>query len=233
MNSWLNRVAHWLYRHYPKVQFVLFIGLIFLATAGESNVALAEDVLIGTFSHDEMASWDERSFKGHTNYQLIGQDTLRATCKDTASALYRRMSVDLTRTPVLRWFWRADGVHPDLDDTTKAGDDYAARVYVVYAPSALMPWRTKAIDYVWANRQPVGSSWPNAFTDQAMMVALRSGQPATPERWVSEVRNVREDFKNLFGMDVTNIDGVAIMTDCDNSGLPATGYYRDLHFTAE
>ena len=222
--------------HYTKAFFAMFLWLALLTTAETALANQPKDVMIGTFTLDEIANWEDHSFKGRTSYQLIGQGTplsLQATCKDTASALYRWISVDLTRTPILRWSWGIGGVHPSLDDTTKTGDDYAARVYVVYAPDSLMPWRTKAVDYVWANSQPKGNTWPNAFTDHAMMVALRSGQPTRQEKWVTEARNVREDFKNLFGFDITSIDGVAIMTDCDNSGLPSTGYYRDLRFTAE
>lgn len=207
-------------------------GLALLMVAGDAHAETRKKVVIGTFTHDEMSHWEKRSFKNHTSYQLTGK-ALQASCKDEASALYRRVSVDLTKTPMLHWSWRVDGVHPSLNDTTKAGDDYAARIYVVYAGNSLLPWRVKAIDYVWANSQPVGASWPNAFTDHAIMVAAQSGQPAKPGQWISEVRNVREDFKKFFGVDITSIDGVAVMTDCDNSKLPATGYYRDMWFSAD
>ena len=180
--------------------------------------------------------WVEHSFQGHTVYQLREAEhppVLEAKCENTASALYRESAVDLTKTPVLHWSWRVAGTHPQLNDQTKEGDDYAARVYVVYAPNALMPWRTKAIDYVWSNSQPKGSVWPNAFTDQAVMVATETGNPPSSQQWVAESRNVREDFKTSFGLDITHIDGVAVMTDCDNAGLPMTGYYRDIRFAAE
>ena len=217
-------------------KILLLIVMILLSVPGTAQAGTGKRTAIGTFTHDEMSHWEERSFKGHTSYQLIGKTTpltLQATCKDTASAFYRKIPVDLTKTPMLQWSWRVDGVHPGLNDTTKAGDDYAARVYVVYAPNSLLPWRVKAVDYVWANSQPVGASWPNAFTDHAIMVAARSGLPEQPGQWVSEVRNVREDFKKFFGMDITSIDGVAVMTDCDNSGLPSNGYYRDIWFSAD
>lgn len=233
MDKWLNYAIISLSHPDDKKQFITLAGILFLMLAHVAVAAPAEGITVGTFNHNELTQWDERSFKGRTNYQIIDQNTLQASCQNTASALYRQMTVDLTRTPLLRWSWRVDHVHPELNDTTKAGDDYAARIYVVVAPNALLPWRVRAINYVWANRQSVGSLWPNAFTDQAIMVALRSGQPTTQGQFTNEVRNVREDFKNLFGLDVTNIDGVAIMTDCDNSGLPSTGYYRDIRFTSE
>lgn len=215
--------------------FFTLLGLVFFMAPGETKAGPPE-VKIGTFTKDEMASWEERSFKGHTTYELVGEEpglALRATCNGSASAFYRRISVDLTRTPMLHWSWRVDGLPPGLDETTKAGDDYAARVYVVYSGNSLLPWRVKAVDYVWAGSRPVGSHWPNAFTDRVVMVALRSGPPAKPGQWVSEVRNVRQDFKTFFGLDITSIDGLAVMTDCDNSGGQATGFYRDIRFSAE
>ncbi|MGC1402579.1 MAG: DUF3047 domain-containing protein [Thermodesulfobacteriota bacterium] len=217
------------------MSFITLLGLVFFPPHGTTTAAPPE-VKVGTFTQDEMASWEERVFKGHTTYELVGEVpglALRATCNGSASAFYRRISVDLKRTPMLHWSWRVDGVHHGLDETTKAGDDYAARVYVVYTANSLLPWRVKAVDYVWSNSRPVGSHWPNAFTDRVMMVALRSGPPAKPVQWMSEVRNVREDFKTFWGLDITSIDGLAVMTDCDNGGGQATGYYRDIRFTAE
>ena len=210
--------------------------ILLLMVALSVQAEIGKRMAVGTFTQDEMSYWEERSFKGNTSYQLIGKAapmTLQAMCKNTASALYRKISVDLTKTPVLHWTWRVDGAHPGLNDTTKAGDDYAARIYVVYAPNSLLPWRVKAVNYVWANSQPVGASWPNAFTDQAIMVAARSGPPEKLGQWMSEVRNLREDFKKFFGVDITSINGVAVMTDCDNSGLPSSGYYKDIWFSAD
>lgn len=217
-------------------RILLLTITIILAVAGTAQAETGIGMAIGTFTHDEMPHWEEKSFRGHTNYQLIGKTTpltLQAACKNAASALYRKISVDLTKTPILHWSWRIDGVHPDLKETTKAGDDYTARVYVVYAPNRLLPWQTKAVNYVWANNQPVGTSWPNAFTDHAIMVAARAGQPENPVQWVNETRNVRADFKKFFGMDITGIDGVAVMTDCDNSGLSSTGYYKNIWFSVD
>lgn len=212
-----------------------FVFLFLLFTQGvRGNVV--EKVSIATFTQEEMSDWKERSFKKHTTYQLIGEDvalTLKASCEDQASLLYRRVAIDLTKTPIMHWSWRVDGVHPTLDDRTKAGDDYAVRIYVVSSEGSILFWQAKAINYVWANSQSAGSTWTSPFTDNDIMVATQSGAPAKPDEWVHEVRNVREDFKKLFDQDVTNIDSVAIMTDCDNSKLSSTGYYRDIWFSAK
>jgi len=186
------------------------------------------------FSANSLHDWHGKSFKGHTDYHVTdGPDGhyLVAHCNGDASAIYRRMDVNLKRTPVLHWQWRINHVHAGLDGRTRHGDDYSARVYVIHS-GGWMIWNTRAVNYVWANTQPSGSHWPNAITGKAMMVALQSGNPAHPGQWVSESRNVRRDFRRFYGLNLKSISGVAIMTDCDNGGGESTGYYRHIYFAA-
>ncbi len=207
-------------------------ALLVFAVAPSAWAGTEKENHAASFSAAEISLWEEKSFKGRTDYEVVpeeGSPVLKASCDKTASAFYRRMPVDLTRTPILRWSWKIEGIHDQLDDISKEGDDYAARVYVVY--KGAMPWDVIAVDYVWANTQPAGASWPNAYTKRAIMVAQKSGEPENKEVWINEARNVREDFKKYFGRDVTRIDGVAIMTDCDNGGGKATGHYRNIRFT--
>lgn len=210
----------------------LLLLALCLAMTVPAMAETGKGVYAGTFSPSENSLWQEESFKDHTDYQFVpeGDDfILEAHCDGTASALYRRIPVDLTKTPILSWSWKIDGIHAGLDDVSKEGDDYAARVYVVY--KGAMPWDVIAVDYVWANTQPAGASWPNAYTKRAIMVAQESGTPDDKDVWIDETRDVRQDFKRYFGRDVTRIDGVAVMTDCDNGGGKATGYYRNIRFT--
>ena len=51
--------------------------------------------------------------------------------------------------------------------------------------------------------------------------------------WVTVKANVQKDFKKLHEIDVTEISGIAIMTDTDNSKLKAISYYQDIYFSAE
>lgn len=150
----------------------------------------------------------------------------------TASGLVKKVSVNLDQTPYLHWRWRVKGVLGQPDEQSKQGDDYPARIYVVKDGGWAL-WRTRSINYVWSSSQPEGSVWPNAYTEQSMMVAVRSGVPVDPSRWVTERRNLREDFKSLFGKDVHQIDLVALMTDTDNTGSNATAWYGDIYFSSE
>ena len=184
------------------------------------------------FTPRDILAWQSESFQGQTVYAMDGE-ALRARCFNSASGLFLKRKIDLRVTPVLEWSWRVDAVFDaSVDETSKAGEDFPARLYVVREGGVAI-WRTRALNYVWAGAMPVGSNWPNPFASQARMVALRSGAPAAPGQWVTERRNIREDFRRYHGRDVETIDAVAIMTDCDNRAATAEAWYGPVRFLPE
>jgi len=188
---------------------------------------------IARFSQGDLAGWQERSFRGHTDYRLVrieGSTVLQASSAASASGLYRQVEVDLTQTPILHWSWKTDTLLQGNDERTRAGDDYPARIYVVFSGGAFF-WRTRAINYVWSSHQPQGSQWPNAFTGNARMIAVSAGKQGLGE-WQHLQRDVRADYRRLFGSDPGRVDAVAIMTDTDNTGQRATAWYGDIWFSA-
>jgi len=194
--------------------------------AGAESVAVLRD--------GDIAGWEEKVFEGRTVYETVRQDgrtVVRATSRGTASGLYLRRRIDLDETPILRWTWRVDGTLGDIDERTRAGDDYSARVYVIRSHPVFL-WRTRAVNYVWASTRVTGETWSNAYTDASRHVAVRSGDAHAGE-WVGERRDVRADFRELFGESVRYVDAVAIMTDTDNTGGDAVAYYGDITFSRE
>lgn len=182
------------------------------------------------YSPADILQWPERSFAAATRYQLDpldGSPLLRADCSDRqASARYLEQQIDLRQTPVLRWSWTISQPFSGLNERSREGDDYPVRLYVV-KDGGLLPWRTLAVNYVWSSSQPVGSHWPNAYTANAQMLAVSSG---APQGKVMLERNVREDFQRLHGQTLDQIDGLAIMTDCDNSGQSVSGWYGSIEW---
>jgi hypothetical protein len=198
--------------------------------------AVADNKLpIGEFSQNRLEGWEHKSFKGETQYRLQTIDgvmVLTADSRAAGSGMFKEQVIDLEQTPFLNWSWRIGNRLTGLNEQSKAGDDYAARVYVV-VKGGLAFWQTKAINYVWAGTTKQDSVWPNAFAgDHAMMLALR-GPEASLNVWQTEKRNVRADFKKLFGQDISTIDAVAIMTDTDNGGGQATAAYGDIWFSKD
>lgn len=200
-------------------------------TAASSS---ADELTVGDFSSSNLESWREKSFLGKTDYSLVKlQDAfvLRAESRSSASGLFRKIKVDLNKYPYLNWRWRIEQRLTTSNERVKSGDDYAARIYVII-DGGLLPWRTMAVNYVWANRAEKHDIWPSAFAGKnSMMAALRNYQDLTAT-WYHEKRNVLEDSKEMLGKDITAIDGIAIMTDTDNNQDFTTAYYGDIYFSA-
>lgn len=213
-----------------QLKTIMISALFALST---SAIAADERLEIGRFAAGDLQDWQTKSFQGETRYRFddkSGRRALFAESDKAASGLYREIEVDLNKTPWLNWSWRVDKVLDGVDERSKAGDDYPARVYVVVSGGAAF-WKTRSLVYVWSNNQSVGATWNNPYTSNARIMALRS---ATKDagRWINEKRNIRADFRQLFGEDIGAIDGVALMTDTDNSGQSATAWYGDIYFTS-
>ncbi len=201
---------------------VLLLLLSPLVRAGDG------DMLIDDFENGLRPGWQEKSFQGRTEYRVVQDETgyvLEATSQGTASALILNQTIDLKAFPVLSWRWKVENILPRGDARNKAGDDYAARIYVVF-PHWFFP-KTRTINYIWANKLPVGAVVPNPFTSNAMMVAVQSGEDKVGE-WVQENRDVLADYRRIFGEDPPVAGAIAIMTDTDNTGSSAVAWYDDI-----
>lgn len=214
-------------------RFILATAVLAVACAAAPPAPAERPVsAVPVLTDADLSAWESWEFSGTTRYSrvdLAGQTVLKSVSDAAASGIYRKIRVDLEKTPVLHWNWRVDNTLGDIDETSKGGDDYPARIYVV-ASHPVFFWKTTAISYVWSSVQPAGSTWPNAFSANARMLAVRSGSSGL-QRWHRERRNVREDFQKLFGEDVRYIDAVAVMTDTDNTGRRAVAYYGDIWFS--
>lgn len=201
-------------------------------TKGTRNSATSS-VVIRAFPDDSLDHWQEKSFVGNTQYELYddsGTTVLKATAINTASVLYRQDTIDLNSTPWLEWSWKIESIYTDIDETTKAGDDFPARLYVTARTGAL-PWQTIAINYVWSSNQQKDSVWFNPYTKKSIMVSVQGGNTAVGQ-WVNQRRNVAQDFERLFNIDVKKLSGYAVMVDGDNSSQSGTAYFGNIEFVA-
>ncbi len=209
------------------------ISIFFITSFSFSFAKENPVILMGEFSSGKLSSWNNKTFSGKTNYQLIhleNTQVLKAESLSAASGLFKEQRIDLKKTPFLNWRWRIDQPLVGLNEQKKSGDDYSARIYVVISGGWAF-WKTKAINYVWAGNTPKGSIWPNAFAGKnAMMIALRSSEAKT-QTWYQEKRNILRDLKNQFGPDIRYIDAIALMTDTDNAQGHAVAYYGDIYFS--
>ena len=183
------------------------------------------DIIIDDFNEGIGPGWSEKSFKGKTRYFVSkdeGQSYLRATSNASASGLYYKIKYDPREYPFIAWKWKVDNILKKGDATKKSGDDYAARIYIVF-PSFFF-WDTRAINYIWANKLPKDRAYPNSYTSNNMMISVESG-PADTGKWITERRNVYLDYKRFFGKEPPKVGAIAIMTDTDDTKETASASY--------
>lgn len=247
MDRLSNRPASWQ---------AVAVALVLLGLCGGMGTLVPDVIRVGAFSTQDTSravpeGWREITFDNietTTEYDLIRVDrgvVVRAQSDGGAGGLVTEQRINLTEYPVLEWRWKVDGVVEEGNARTKEGDDYPARLYVTFdyddlgvvdqvklAALRLLGYDeipTRALNYVWANRVDRYTILENAYTDWVMMVAVRSGRENTGE-WVAERRNVLADYRAAFGGEPPAVNGIAIMTDTDNTGGDATAYYGDILF---
>lgn len=207
------------------VILVLFLVVPSAVIAENSASVSGCEIVIDDFVHGIKPAWKAKSFKGLTEYTWTREGNrgyVRAKSTGTASGLYYRISFESVNFPYLTWQWKVDNIIASGDATRKSGDDYVARIYVVF-PSFFF-WNTKAINYIWSNRLPKNEAVPNPYTANSMMISVESG-PAETGKWITETRNIYEDYRLLFGKAPPTVGAIAIMTDTDNTGESASAYY--------
>ena len=221
--------------------------------AASAQADSTENSLITAFSTITSLEdgWEPMEFPKidrHSRYQLTddnGEQVVMATTDNSASGLIARVSVEPGDSLLLRWRWKVSNVYEQGNARKKEGDDYPARIYVAFEfepDEAGFFERAKrktvevvfgeelpgnALNYIWANRLPVGEIVANPFTDTTMMVAVNSGTANTGE-WVTVERDIVADYRKAFDREPPKLVGVAIMSDSDNTGASATAWYGDV-----
>ena len=206
-----------------KALILLSIGTLLIVFI--PMLVVGSEIVIDDYKGGLSPKWEDKSFKGNTTYLVTREDNqlcVKATSRSSASALYYRIDYDPREYPILTWRWKIDHIISKGNALTKEGDDYAARIYIVF-PSLIF-WKTKALNYIWANRLPREKMVPNPYTANALMIAVESGSKHSGQ-WVEEKRNIFQDYCKYFGQKPPRAGAIAIMTDTDNTGERATAWY--------
>ena len=194
----------------------------------------AETVKIFEFNDEEMVTLQVRKLKGKTTYTLGSNDKgnyLKAESEGKASGLGKKVKINLIKTPFINITWKVEKDLTGINEQSKKGHDYAARVFII-KKTGKTALSNRAINYVFSSNNIIGKHWRSPFTKKSIDYVLATTQENLNE-WVSVKANVKEHFKKLHDIDVNEIEGVAIMTDTDNSKLPAIAYYQNIYFSSE
>lgn len=149
----------------------------------------------------------------------------------SASGWIRPCALMRPRVLRLTWRWRVAFALAHEGERTRAGDDYAARVIVVFETSPL-PLRTRSLAYVWAAREPRGAEFASPYSGRTGTIVLRSGA-SDAGVWVSEERDVLADYRRFFGREPDKVSAVAFMVDTDDTDAAATAWLAGLTAVSE
>lgn len=220
--------------------------------------AVEDAVLVGSFAAAQPgdglpSGWnplDLKNIERATRYSIVtdgGTSVLRAESKASASGIVHRLQLDPGEYAWLRWRWKASNIIKSADLARKEGDDFAARLYVMfdYPMTKLNVFERSLIRlarlvygdevplatlcYVWDGKASVGTNVPSAYTSRVRMIVVQSGSGRVNE-WVAFERNVLADFQTAFGEPPARVTGVAVAADTDNTGEAVTTHFGDISF---
>ena len=209
---------------------VIFSFLLF------SNLK-AETVNVFMFTEEEFLTMKVNKVRGadsKTKYSLGSNENgnyLRGEAENAASAIGKNIKIDLSITPYINITWKIEKDLSGINENSKKGHDYAARVFVI-KKTGVTPLSKRAMNYVFSSNNEINNNWPSPYTNKSIDYILSTTKENLNE-WVTVKANVKEHFKKYHDLDVDEIDGVAIMTDTDNSKLKAIAYYQNIYFSAE
>ena len=195
----------------------------------------ANEIKVFNFTKDELSNLEVRKVRGAENKTIytIGSNEngnfLKAVADNAASGLGKEVKIDLNKTPFINITWKIEKDLPGIKENTKKGHDFAARVFAVKKTGAT-PLSNRAINYVFSSNNEIGFSSPSPYTKKSIDNVLASTKKNLDE-WVTVKANVKEDFKRFHNLNVDELDGLAIMSDTDNSKMKAIAYYQNIYFS--
>ncbi len=223
--------------HVLTIFFMKLFLKIFFTTFLVINSSIANEVKVFDFSESELTNLEVRKVRGadnNTDYTVGVNENgnfLKSIADNAASGLGKEISIDLNKTPFINITWKIERDLKGIKENTKKGHDYAARVFVIKKTGAT-PLSNRAINYVFSSNNEVGSNWPSPYTKKSIDNVLSTTKNNLNE-WVTVKANVKEDFKRFHDLDVSKLDGLAIMSDTDNSKMKSIAYYQNIYFSSK
>ncbi|MDC4226758.1 MAG: DUF3047 domain-containing protein [Candidatus Manganitrophus sp.] len=161
-----------------------------------------------------------------TRSKKDGVTALRLVSDGNSFGVYREKELNPKKTPILTWQWKVTRLPEGADVRDKKKDDQAAQMYVMFPRFPKMV-NTRLVGYIWETSAPKLSKITSRKSSNTRYIVLQSG-PENLGKWVTERRNVYEDYKTLFGEEPPEIGGITIMIDSDDTHSSAESYFTDI-----
>ena len=214
-----------------------FIFKFFIIWFAFCTFGLTNEIKVFEFTEIELSQLEVRKVRGADNKTIytVGINEngsfYKAVADNAASGLGKEVKIDLNKTPFINITWKIEKDLPGIKENTKKGHDFAARVFAVKKTGAT-PLSNRAINYVFSSNNEIGFNSTSPYTKKSVDNVLASTKNNLNE-WITVKSNVKEDFKRFHNLDVNELDGLAIMSDTDNSKMIAVAYYQKIYFSAE
>ena len=212
-----------------------FIFKLFFVLQIITGFSHANEVKVFDFTEIELSQLEVRKVRGADNKTIytVGSNEngnfLKAVADNAASGLGKEVKIDLNKTPFINITWKIEKGLPGIKEDTKRGHDFAARVFVVKKTGAT-PLSNRAINYVFSSNIDVGLNWPSPYTKKSIDNVLATTKDNL-NKWITVKANVKEDFKKFHNLNLDELDGLAIMSDTDNSKMKSVAYYQNIYFS--
>jgi Protein of unknown function (DUF3047) len=158
-----------------------------------------------------------------------GRKAIQLKSANDSSTISKEVKVDVKTWPIVQWSWQVVTLPKGGDARKSATDDEAAQIYVTFPrfPSAV---RSRIISYIWDTTAPVGSVFKSEKTGLVTYVVVRSG-PADLGKWLTESRNVLEDYKKIYGeTPAEDVGAISIAIDSNDTNSTAESYFGEIFF---
>ena len=215
-----------------KIIFKILFFSFLLSTSFAS-----EKINVFKFTEEELKTLKVRKVRGadsKTEY-VVGKNEngnfLKAIANNAASGLGKEIKIDLNNTPFLNITWKVEKDLSGINERSKKGHDYAARVFVVKKTGATA-LSNRAMNYVFSSNDNVNDFHPSPYTKKSIDYVLATTKEHLNE-WGTVKVNVKDHFKKFHDLDLDEINGIAIMADTDNSKLSSVSYYQNIYFSAD
>ncbi len=223
-----------------QLLFACFLLVLLPSYLGSQPPCMREDF-------NDLADWKPLYFpkiKNHTSYSIESAGAeryVKASSRASASALVYKEEFNVYAFPVVRWRWKAENVYKKGDATTKAGDDYPIRIYIMfkydpdkagflarvtYGAAKLIYGEyppQSSLNYIWANKRHGKAVITSPYTEKAKMIPLQEGE-TNVGKWVTQQVDILQDYEKAFGTKPPTTARLAIMNDSDNTGEASVSY---------
>ena len=216
------------------MKIILKLSLLILFM---SNYSYSNEIKVFDFTEKELSELQVRKVRGADNktiYTLGSNDNgnfYKAIADNAASGLGKEIKIDLNKTPIINITWKIEKDLPGIKENTKKGHDFAARVFAVKKTGAT-PLSNRAINYVFSSNSEIGFNSPSPYTKKSIDNVLATTRDNL-NKWITVKANVKEDFKRFHDLDVNELDGLAIMSDTDNSKMKSIAYFQNIYFSSK